>query len=306
MSRTAPTPAVVPTQLGLFDIEPAPAPWHSSLPEIDPPHAGAEISGIGVQAALLPSFLHPQTSRRIHLAGHEVGYALRRARRRTIGFVVGQDGLSVSAPRWVGVGDIEAALRERGAWILRKLAQAREQERRRLELRVHWRDGATVAYLGAPLRVVLDATAEADPEAASAPHDDLHATHRVLRLALPPLAVPAQIRDAVQAWLQRRARSVFEERCEHFAQRLGVRVQRLALSSAATRWGSANANGSIRLNWRLIHFGLPTIDYVVVHELAHLRHMDHSPRFWDVVGSVVPDYRQRRRTLEHTALPDLG
>ena len=83
----------------------------------------------------------------------------------------------------------------------------------------------------------------------------------------------------MQSWLQRQARRVFEERCAHFAAAArGARTRRIALSSAQTRWGSASADGSIRLNWRLIHFALPTIDYVVAHELAHLREMDHSPR----------------------------
>ena len=82
---------------------------------------------------------------------------------------------------------------------------------------------------------------------------------------------------------------------------------RLSLSSARTRWGSARSDGHIRLNWRLIHLPLAQIDYVVVHELAHLRVMDHSPRFWDTVGTVMPDYRERRRQLRERSLaePDL-
>ncbi len=124
-----------------------------------------------------------------------------------------------------------------------------------------------------------------------------------LHVGLPQSAGAEQIRDAVQSWLQRQAKRVFEERCAHFAPRLGVRVKRLGLSSAQTRWGSANANGSVRLNWRLIHFGLPVIDYVVAHELAHLRVMNHSPRFWDVVRSVMPDYEGARGMLSDDALP---
>ena len=80
-------------------------------------------------------------------------------------------------------------------------------------------------------------------------------------------------------------------------------MTRLSLSSAATRWGSASADGSIRLNWRLVHFALPMIDYVVAHELAHLREMNHSPRFWDVVRSVLPDYEAARGTLRDEVLP---
>jgi predicted metal-dependent hydrolase len=122
-------------------------------------------------------------------------------------------------------------------------------------------------------------------------------------VGLPQNAEPEQIRDAVQSWLQRQARRVFEERCREFAQRLGVRVTRLALSSAQTRWGSASADGSIRLHWRLIHFAMPVIDYVVAHELAHLREMNHSPAFWDVVRSVMPDYEQARGALKDDVLP---
>src|SRR5207342_3561205 len=83
-----------------------------------------------------------------------------------------------------------------------------------------------------------------------------------LRVALPRDAGEAQIRDAVQSWLQREASRVFAERAAHFAALLGVRVKRLSLSSAATRWGIANANGSVRLHWRLIQHPLATIDYV--------------------------------------------
>ena len=107
----------------------------------------------------------------------------------------------------------------------------------------------------------------------------------------------------MQSWLQRQARRVFQERVDLFAARLGVRCTRLALSSAQTRWGSASADGSIRLNWRLVHFALPVIDYVVAHELAHLREMNHSAAFWDVVREAVPDFETARGTLRHEVLP---
>jgi predicted metal-dependent hydrolase len=84
-----------------------------------------------------------------------------------------------------------------------------------------------------------------------------------------------------------------------------VRPKRLSLSSASTRWGSASADGSVRLNWRLVHFALPVIDYVVTHELAHLREMNHSAAFWDVVRSVLPDYEAARHSLRHELLPVL-
>ena len=149
-----------------------------------------------------------------------------------------------------------------------------------------------------------------DPRATGAVlHTDAEALPGVprltLHLGLPQAAEPDQIRDVVQSWLQRQAKRIFEERCAHFATRLGVRMTRLSLSSASTRWGSASADGSIRLNWRLVHFALPVIDYVVTHELAHLREMNHSAAFWNVVRAALPGYEQARGVLRHEVLPVL-
>jgi predicted metal-dependent hydrolase len=289
------TPAPADTQLQLFD----------AAPEALPPAAAAPPRPLPPAAA--PTvFRHPGAQREVRLGEHVVAYAFRRARRRSIGFVIGAEGLCVSAPRWVGQGDIDAALREKAAWILRKLVEQRERGERLQASRVEWRDGTTVPFLGEPVIVVLD------PRVGSAPSGAVLNTDAValpgvarwtLHVCLPHNAEPEQIRDAVQSWLQRQARRIFEERCAHFAERLGVRLRRLSLSSARTRWGSASADGSVRLNWRLVHYGMPTIDYVVAHELAHLRHMDHGPKFWDVVRSVVPDVERARGTLKSELVP---
>jgi predicted metal-dependent hydrolase len=124
-----------------------------------------------------------------------------------------------------------------------------------------------------------------------------------LQIGLPHSAEAAQIRDVAQAWLMRHAQQLFKERLDHFAPQLGVSWTRLTLSSAGTRWGSATSTGAIRLNWRLIHFRPSVIDYVVVHELSHLRVMDHSPRFWDTVRTIVPDYAALRGELKDEIIP---
>jgi predicted metal-dependent hydrolase len=250
------------------------------------------------------AFRHPRAEREIRLGEVLVAYEFKRARRRSIGMVVSTEGLSVRAPRWVGWGEVEAALRDKADWIRNKLAEQHERARKQDAARIEWRDGTTLPYLGDTLILVLDdrvtgVVLRADAQALpGVPRQTLH-------VGLPQSAQPEQIRDVVQAWLQRRARQVFEERCTTFAQRLGVSVKRLSLSSAQTRWGSASADGSIRLNWRLVHFGLSTIDYVVAHELAHLREMNHSPRFWDVVRSVIPDLDEARGRLRDQILPQL-
>jgi predicted metal-dependent hydrolase len=295
-------------QLGLFDAlstgAPAAPPLAPPMPRGIPPGPPAAQPSAADGA---PSVLrHPRAQRELQLGEHRLAYELRRSRRRSIGFVVGAEGLSVAAPRWVGIGDIEAALREKSAWILRKLAEQREHGQRLLAARVDWRDGVAIPFLGQPVNVVLDPRAGNAPSGAVLDADAAPgAAHRRLVVGLPQGATPEQIRDVVQSWLQRQARRIFEERCRHFAALLNVRLRRLSLSSARTRWGSANADGSVRLNWRLVHFGMATIDYVVAHELAHLRHMDHGPQFWDLVRSVVPDIDGARGTLRSKVLPGL-
>ena len=98
---------------------------------------------------------------------------------------------------------------------------------------------------------------------------------------------------------------LFAQRLAHFGPLLQVQHKRLALSSAGTRWGSARADGAIRLNWRLIHLNPTVIDYVVAHELSHLRVMNHSPHFWDTVRSVLPNYAALRGQLKDELVPKL-
>jgi predicted metal-dependent hydrolase len=110
-----------------------------------------------------------------------------------------------------------------------------------------------------------------------------------------------QIRDRVQAWMQAEARVLFAQRLVVYCERLGVAVGQWKLSSARTRWGSCTADGTIRLNWRLLHFPLSAIDYVIAHEIAHRREMNHGPKFWRTVESVFPEFRAAEDLLKSSA-----
>lgn len=293
-----PAPPLLPSG---FKQNAHPAQTGQALPATEkianPPAAPA----VPLPSLLSPAeFRHPRANREILLGEAVVAYALQRARRRTIGFTVGPDGLSVRAPSWVTLSGVDAALREKSDWILRKLSEARERQQRIEGGRIAWAHGAVLPYLGEPLTVVLDPSHGFAGKGGAL----VTATEQAsLHIGLPHSASPAQIRDAVQAWLMRDARRHFTERLDHFAPLLGVRWASLRLSSANTRWGSAKADGSIRLNWRLLHYRPAIIDYVVAHELAHLRVMDHSPRFWDAVATVVPDYAQLRSRLRDEPAP---
>ena len=269
-----------------------------------------------LQQSLPPTAIrHPRATRQLLVGDVLVGYEFKRGKRRTIGFSVGPEGLAVRAPKWVPLPEIDKAVLEKSTWILKKLQEMRERGDRLEATRIDWADGCVLPYLGQPVTVRLDPSHAFSGVGAelkstgntglSAPATGIadEATGLTLHVGLPHSAAPAQIRDAVQAWLMRQAKRIFTERLTHFAPHLGVTWRKLKLSSAGTRWGSASADGSIRLNWRLIHFTQPVVDYVVVHELSHLRVMDHSPRFWDTVRSVVPDYAQLRGQLKDESVP---
>ena len=278
--------------LDLFDDAPTAVPVAAPTPATTP----AGPPAVPLDAVLTAThWQHPRASRQLQLGACLVAYEFKRGKRRTIGLSVGPDGLSVSAPRWTPLAEVEALLRNKARWVLDKLQAVRERQAQAEQARIEWRDGARFPYLGDDVVLCLGAAPSVRASGAV-----LNITHegRHLRLSLPPQASAEQVRDMTQAWLMREARVLFQQRLDHFAPILGVRWSRLRLSSAGTRWGSASADGVIRLNWRLVHFRLDVIDYVVAHELSHLRVMDHSPRFWDTVGEVMPDYRQRRHALK--------
>ena len=231
---------------------------------------------------------HLRSNRELQLGEHRIGYELKRSQRRSIGFVIGEEGLAVRAPRWVGQGEIDQALQARATWILRKLHDQRQRLERLEAARVDWRDGVSLPFLGSPMGVRLD------PSITGALFT---AQPRGLRVGLPLASEPAQIRDAVQGWLQQQALALFQERCGFYADRLGVRIRRLRLSSAQTRWGSCGPQGNLSFNWRLIQAPTEILDYVVVHELAHLIEHNHSRRFWAKVEEFCPDYRAARKWL---------
>jgi len=223
------------------------------------------------------------TLRYIRLGSELVAYRFRRARRRSIGLVIDDDGLRVAAPGHTPIGEVESFIREKARWVLQKLAAWRAAPRPPV---VNWSDGTLIALLGAPV------TIELVPGRRSICLEDGR-----LGIGLEPRGEPAALRKRGIAWFKERARALFAERLALYAGRLGVPAPALTLSNARTQWGVCREDGHVRLNWRLIHLPLHLVDYVVAHELAHLREMNHSARFWSVVAGLYPEYAAARAEL---------
>ncbi|MFZ6758050.1 M48 family metallopeptidase [Undibacterium sp. Ji50W] len=268
-------------------------------PAVPPTPAKDKIQRDEVRPLTPPpsTFVNTSNKRRILIQDYLLEYDLQRSKRRSIGFLINEDGLRITAPRWVTIADIETAIQEKQSWILRKLTERRERTQRQLEPKMHWKDGAKLPYLGGEIALQIA------PASISGTH--FLADQGTLIINLPADAGEQQLKDRVQSWLQQEAKRVFNDRLPVFAEKLNVRYQSMALSAATTRWGSCTSQGKIRLNWRLIHFSPMIIDYVIAHELAHLREMNHSPRFWATVQSVFPDFELARDKLRQHASADL-
>jgi predicted metal-dependent hydrolase len=226
------------------------------------------------------------TLRRVVLDGQVIEYRLIRARRRSIGMEVHFEGLTVRAPRWVTLREIEAALVERAAWILRSLAEWRAR-RRDVMPRV-WRTGAPIAFRGEALTLAVYPARIAEVAA-----DLFHVTVRH-----PHAHDERQVSESVRHWLREQAWTLVAARVADYVRRVGAQAVSVRLSNARSEWGSCNAKGEIRLNWRLVQLPPPLAEYVVAHEVAHIVELNHSRRFWEVVEALLPGHAALRCQLD--------
>ena len=208
-----------------------------------------------------------------------VPYQLRRSRRRrTLGLTVTPREVRIHAPVWTPRAEIESYVRQQRDWLRRAWG------RLQIRLQPEGAPASEVRYLGRVL--VLEVRASL--------FVDVQRDRGTLFVHAPPEAdVGALVRD----WLHTRATKLLAWRLARIARRLGRAPSRFALSDAQTQWGSCTRRGHVRLNWRLVQAPLALIDYVAAHELAHLVHLDHSPRFWAQVAELCPEALARRAEL---------
>ncbi len=205
-----------------------------------------------------------------------------RAKRRTISIQIQPDGrLVVRAPLRVAEKTIRAFVESKADWIQRK--QAEVAGRAPATVR-QFREGESFLLLGREIPLRL------------APSQRTGLTLKDAFL-LSPAALP-NAAGVFEKWYKAYALQVLTERVQHYAAQHGFKPARLRITSARTRWGSCSTNGTLSFTWRLVMAPLDVVDYVVIHELVHLRVHNHSKDFWDAVAALMPDYKQRMAWLK--------
>lgn len=217
-------------------------------------------------------------ARCVVLQGRAVPYRFERRCRRSFAIAVDHDGLRVLAPARAPLREVEAFLQEKAGWITRKLDEWAARGR---PPQLLGQSGESVPLFGRTL--VLEVVPGGQDV-------QLQDDRIVVRTG-------GDARALLKDWIRARALETFSARSAHFAARLELPPPPVALMDARTRWGSCSARGRIRLSWRLAHLAPALSDYVVAHEVAHLREMNHSRRFWTLVETLYPDHQAARREI---------
>jgi predicted metal-dependent hydrolase len=206
-------------------------------------------------------------------------------RRKSIALMVTAEGrVVVTMPRGTSQENLARALEKHGAWIERKVA----------ERKAAWGQLKTgeAYFLGQPLQLTV----------LRGEQGAVTLNGKEIRLPLPE---KADLWSRLVAWYAERAFGLLRERVSLFEARMGLTAGPVALKEWKRRWGECHPDGKLKFNWRLILLPLEIIDYVVVHELAHLKVPGHNPRFWGVVATILPDYTARRQWLDRAGTPFL-
>jgi len=223
--------------------------------------------------------------------GETISYQLERRPRRTVGLKITKDGLVVHAPKRIFEFQLQKLLVEKSNWIINKL----EARKKNYAPPLNWQDGEILQLRGNPITLYVVHNAK---------NKQAQFNHDSLTISSPEADNQEVVKRKVVQWFKKQALVDFSRRLEILAAKLNVPTPPLHLSNAQSRWGSCSSRGDIRLNWRLLQAPPHIINYVICHELAHLKEMNHSAKFWAVVASIYPDYKTAEKELK-TRSPQL-
>jgi predicted metal-dependent hydrolase len=211
-----------------------------------------------------------------------IDYILKRSKRKTAAIYIRDGSVEVRAPLRISKRDIDKFIESKEKWITDRLAKSNKQTSRREHFILDY--GSLVTYRGNqyPIQAKEISRAGFDGEC----------------FYMPPDLAAEQIKDVCVQIYRRLAKQYLTERTLVFAEQMNVVPASIKINGARTRWGSCSAKKNINYSWRLVMADDDVIDYVVIHETAHLVEMNHSKKFWSAVEYILPDYRDRRAGLK--------
>lgn len=197
----------------------------------------------------------------------------------------------LTAPRFAMAFEINRFLKSKTSWIEKHLIKALKKVD--LRPKPQYKNGDIFYYFGEPLSFVITFTSKKRPNVKVRGEKMFLA----LNSAITEQKIPSAAKKALQDYYRKKAEEVVHDRLQNFNEHYGFKYNRVTLRNQKSRWGSCTSSGNLNFNWRLIMAPIEVIDYVIVHELCHLKQMNHSKNFWSLVGEVVPKYKVYRKWL---------
>jgi len=227
-----------------------------------------------------------------------IPYSIRRSRRaKYVRISVGVDGVQVVAPVSMEDNKIIPLVENKREWIFNKFESYRQRPTQ-IRLEREYISGEELLLLGKSYALrVLEHEGR---------YCSVKLTNDQFLVSITKDIPQDKRREAIQRTLEKwylgRAKKLFSERLELYTDKIGVKVNMVRLKNQKTRWGSCSQKGNLNFNWKLVMAPTHIVDYVVIHELCHLRQMNHSKEFWQLVGTYMPDYKECRKWLKENGL----
>jgi len=211
-----------------------------------------------------------------------INYTISRSNRKTIALHIKNGSLEVRAPLHASKANIDKFVHSKSSWIEKHLSQSAERAEKRESFTLNY--GSTITYRGREYPIYAKEGSRVGFDGSV--------------FYMPPNLSPERIKDACEQIYRILAKNTCTEKVLAFAKQMSVMPIAVKVNGATTRWGSCSGKKSLNFSWRLVMADDDVIDYVVVHELAHITEMNHSEKFWAIVAGVLPDYRERQKRLK--------
>lgn len=212
-----------------------------------------------------------------------------------------QSEIIVTAPKYIEQTYLDEVLNKKAPWILKQLHSI--AQRPVPPTPMLFQTGDTINYLGKPCKLVVHFTNPIENTTTRKPIVSLEREGQTFHLTVsgdvPEAIYQESMREVFKHWFIQHGNNLVAERLELYCPVMAVRPSKVVLKEQKRRWGTCTGKGAIYLNWRLMMAPLSILDYVLVHELAHLKHPNHSKAFWGFVESIVPDYKLQKTWLRN-------